>query len=198
MNHKKNNHDDIATFSVPEPQKIIKVSEIGSLSDISFKTIKEIGQLWESPIVKIIDNTALITTLLYKLKLMAPNDRQKDNIKDIVCAFDSDVFHPEVVPKYGLVILETNAPKWRLNRYFFYGIDSKLFRTLKTTLSSKSENKDLSYQKNKLKLSDDLNKQIESLTKIEPKNQDMCLVYFEFLGEIAPEIDKNTVYFAKL
>lgn len=198
MNHKKNNHDDIATFSVPEPQKIIKVSEIGSLSDISFKTIKEIGQLWESPIVKIIDNTALITALLYKLKLMVPNDSQKDNIKDIVCAFDSDVFHPEVVPKYGLVILETNAPKWRLNRYFFYGIDSKLFRTLKTTLSSKSENKDLSYQKNKLKLADDLNKQIESLTKIEPKNQDMCLVYLEFLGEIAPEIDKSTVYFAKL
>ena len=198
MNNKKTKHDDIATFSVPEPQKIIKVSEIGSLSDISFETIEEIGQLWESPIVKIIDNTALITALLYKWKLMAPNDPQRDNIKDIVCAFDSDVFHPEVVPKYGLVILETNAPKWRLNRYFFYGIDSKLFRTLKTTLSSKSEDEDLVYQKNKLKLADDLNKQIELLAKMEPKNQNMCSVYFEFLGEIAPEIDKSTVYFAKL
>lgn len=198
MNHKKNNHDDIATFSVPEPQKIIKVSEIGSLSDISFKTIEEIGQLWESPIVKIIDNTALITALLYKLKLMAPNDPQKDNIKDIAFAFDSDVFHPEVVPKYGLVILETNAPKWRLNRYFFYEIGSKLFRTLKTTLSSKSEDEDLVYQKNKLKLADDLNKQIELLAKMEPKNQNMCSVYFEFLGEIAPEIDKSTVYFERL
>ena len=198
MNHKKNNHDDIATFSVPEPQKIIKVSEIGSLSDISFETIEEIGQLWESPIVKIIDNTALITALLYKLKMMAPNDSQKDNIQNIVCAFDSDVFHPEVVPKYGLVILETNAPKWRLNRYFFYEIGSKLFKILKATLSSKSEDEDLVYQKNKLKLADDLNKQIELLAKMEPKNQNMCSVYFEFLGEIAPEIDKSTVYFERL
>lgn len=198
MNHKKTNHDDIAVFSVPEPQKIIKVSEIGSLSDISFETIEEIGQLWKSPIVKIIDNTALITALLYKLKLMAPDDPQRDNIKNIVFAFDSDVFHPEVVSKYGLVILETNAPKWRLNRYFFYGIGSKLFRALKTTLSSKSEDEDPVYQKNKLKLVDDLDDQIKTLTKMEPKNQNMCSVYFEFLGEIAPEIDKSTVYFAKL
>lgn len=198
MNHKKTNHDDIAAFSVPEPQKIIKVSEIGSLSDISFETIKEIGQLWESPIVKIIDNTALITALLYKLTRMAPDDPQKDNIKDIVCAFDSDVFHPEVVPKYGLVVLETNAPKWRLNRYFFYEIGSGLLKALKATLSSKSEDEDPVYQKNKLKLADDLNKQIELLAKMEPKNQNMCSVIFEFSGEIAPEIDKSTVYFAKL
>lgn len=53
-------------------------------------------------------------------------------------------------------------------------------------------------KKNKLKFADDLNKQIELLAKMEPKNQNMCSVYFEFLGEIAPEIDKSTVYFAKL
>lgn len=198
MNHEKDKHDEIATFSVPEPKKIIKVSEIGSLSDISFKTIKEIGQLWKSPIVKIIDNTALITALLYKLTRMAPDDPQKDNIKDIVCAFDSDVFHPEVVPKYGLVVLETNAPKWRLNRYFFYEIGSGLLKALKATLSSKSKDEDPVYQKNKLKLADDLDNQIITLTKIELKSQNMCSVNFEFSGEIAPEIDKSTVYFAKL
>lgn len=198
MNHKKANNDDIATFSVPDPNRIIQISKMGSLSDISFETIKEIGQLWKSPIVKIIDNITLIKSLLYKLKIMTLDDPQKDNIRKMISAFDSDLWHSRAVSKYGLVILNTDLPEWYLNWYSFYTIDPTLLKVIKATLSFKSENKKPTCQKNKLKFSHDLDDQLESLVEIEPEKQDFHSVCFEFSGEIAPEIDKSTVCFAKL
>ena len=196
MNNERTDKDTVAVFAILDPDQIIQVSKIGSLDDISCKTIKEIGQLWKSPIVKIIDNEDLIDSLTYKLMVMSPDDSERAKIKNIVSAFYSRLSNLKIVSKYGLVML--NTTQWYSNRYSFFTFDSDILKTIKAGLLLKLEDEDPVYQKNKLKLADDLDDQIKTLTKIEPKKQDFHSVCFEFSGEIAPEIDKSTVYFTKL
>ena len=196
MNNERTDKDTVAVFAILDPDQIIQVSKIGSLDDISFETIKEIGQISRSSIVKIIDNADLIDSLTYKLMIMSPDDPERIKVKKILSAFYSRLSNLKIVPKYGLVML--NTTERYSNRYSFFTIDSDILETIKVGLLLKSEDEDLVYQKNKLKLADDLDNQIKTLTKIELKSQNMCSVNFEFSGEIAPEIDKSTVYFAKL
>ena len=196
MNNERTDKDTVAVFAILDPDQIIQVSKMGSLADISFKTIKEIGQISRSSIVKIIDNADLIDSLTYKLMIMSPDDPEQIRVKKILSAFYSRLSNLKMVSKYGLVML--NTTEWDSNRYSFFTIDSDIFETIKAGLLLKSEDEDPVYQKNKLKLADDLDDQIKSLAKMEPKKQDLHSVCFEFSGEIAPEIDKSTVYFERL
>ena len=196
MNNERADKDMVAVFAILDPDQIIQVSKIGSLDDISYKAIKEIGQICKSSIVKIIDNVDLVDSLTYKLMIMSPDDPERIKAKKILSAFYSRLSNLKIVPKYGLVML--NTTEWYSNRYSFFTIDSDIFEIIKAGLLLKLEDEDSVYQKNKLKLADDLDNQIITLTKMEPKKQDFHSVCFEFSGEIAPEIDKSTVYFAKL
>lgn len=196
MNNERADKDTVAVFAILDPDQIIQVSKIGSLDDISYKAIKEIGQICKSSIVKIIDNVDLVDSLTYKLMIMSPDDPERIKARKILSAFYSRLSNLKIVPKYGLVML--NTTERYSNRYSFFTIDSDILETIKAGFLLKSEDEDLVYQKNKLKLADDLDDQIKTLTKIELKSQNMCSVNFEFSSEIAPEIDKSTAYFERL
>lgn len=202
--------NEIAIIKDPRSLQEIHVSQIESMKVIDLKAMKNIAQIFESPFVRIVNNKILVEKLIEQYKRLRGNNlykKQQKEVEKIINSFeppkitqtltDNEAF--EKVAKYGLAILPDQLTKDSQEKYTFYSLDFNNIEVIKQQLFTMPEavNRKFAYSSTRETLLDDLDKQQQAL--IEAFNPKILKsIYFEFSGEIIPEIDESTVYFERL
>lgn len=210
ISNKEMEKSEIAIIKDSRSFQEIHVNQIESMKAIDLKTMKKIAQIFESPFVRIVNNKILVEKLIEQYKRLQGNNlykKQQKEVEKAIDAFesqkttrpstDNETF--EKVAKYGLVILPDQATKDNQEKYTFYSLDFNNIGVIKQQLFTMPEavNRKFHYPSAREALFDDLDKQQQALIEVfKPKI--LQPIYFEFSGEIAPEIDKSTVYFERL
>lgn len=194
--------NDNVWHKLPEPKKPFKtvkyglpksygraiISDVGSLADISTKTMKDLAKFDNSPTIRIIKNETLLLALLDQYDSLAPNDSRKAIVENQIERFSDDYHSSKILPKYGFVIQDMRPPE----REFMYPIESTEFTVIRDVECPRTDKR---HHSNIDNFKDELNKQVARLKKIEPVDQEMGDLSVEITDIIKPAIEKSTVYF---